>query len=1037
MPALKLEQFGGQLPAWDEHLLPVGQAAESTNTYLFSGALEGWREPALLRPLTNPNAKFAYRIPVISESQANAYLVMVANVQEGDTVTVSDITYTFTATVKNANDVLLATNPTGSLINLLHALTYDFGEGTNVGVEYGVGTLANSDVLSYSPDKVPQPGLPSPQVGFVAIGETIYPYLEIGSVDFGAAFNSIGVSESTNNARSTWLADLLSLNDRATTYTGGTNASFVNDITGDATWLEFLDQDTNVVKSQVVDDFYNRYYFASPNQIPEYNTYNRIKTGKPAWKLGVPPPGCAPVVGVTAGGNTAQYGNTSTNSTGAGVALNGNSIYLIPFTPNSTMQLSDVTISGDLPVSPGPYQGFEPLAGFRPINYFGYLPAGVTTGPQSNGDYISLIATPGKYGAGSNNSSITVNPDGSLGSYDGTPFWTGILYSDNNGAPGDLIASGEFITGMNYGPGVENTAPFVNAPTVTGGQKYWIGIIAANPMTVPAVTTGANALYLSNTFANGPPAIMPAIGSFETVAAISIIASTTSSTDVVEARSYVYTYVTAYNEEGPPSPPTLANGWSNGNWNVQVFSPPPRDMGIDRNIAVARLYRTVVGVSGSTVFFWVADLSLNSQDPDAQAFYANNPPTAALFSGGVQSTLSEGIQPYSGSYADNNPDNLVALTNQLASTNWFPPPENLEALITMPNGMMAGFKDNEIWFCEPYLPHAWPPGYVLTTDFPIVGLGLAGPALVAATGANAYVSNGVSPGNMTLIKSSQPEPCISKASVLSGDNVCTYMSPNGLIQVGQIGQVINVTDLWVTREKWQQKTPQKFPRAIMLASCYFCYGSTSPATVVPADNSEAQQGFTIELDQDNASFTIWPQPGGHRLGYNDLTAPRAVNIDNILTDPWTGIGMTIQGGSLYYFNFADPEPTIQVYDWKSKVYQQNTKKSYAAMKVFFTVPPGTPSNLTVPRVEAEPTDPVWDALSSTQYAIIKTYADPATEDQPTGEMVLVDVREIRKSGELLRLPSGFKAETWQWEIIGRVKISNVQIATSAKELANV
>ena len=43
MPALKIEQFGGQLPAWENHLLPPGQAASSVNTYLFSGALEGWR----------------------------------------------------------------------------------------------------------------------------------------------------------------------------------------------------------------------------------------------------------------------------------------------------------------------------------------------------------------------------------------------------------------------------------------------------------------------------------------------------------------------------------------------------------------------------------------------------------------------------------------------------------------------------------------------------------------------------------------------------------------------------------------------------------------------------------------------------------------------------------------------------------------------------------------------------------------------------------------------------------------------------------
>ena len=52
-------------------------------------------------------------------------------------------------------------------------------------------------------------------------------------------------------------------------------------------------------------------------------------------------------------------------------------------------------------------------------------------------------------------------------------------------------------------------------------------------------------------------------------------------------------------------------------------------------------------------------------------------------------------------------------------------------------------------------------------------------------------------------------------------------------------------------------------------------------------------------------------------------------------------------------------------------------------------------------------------------------------------MQLITCREIRKSGELLRIPDGFKAESWQIEILGRVDVSNLQMATSAKELANV
>ena len=63
MSALKLDKYGGMLPAWDSRLLPEGQADFSLNCYLFSGALTGWRQPKLLRMLLNGAAQFVYRVP--------------------------------------------------------------------------------------------------------------------------------------------------------------------------------------------------------------------------------------------------------------------------------------------------------------------------------------------------------------------------------------------------------------------------------------------------------------------------------------------------------------------------------------------------------------------------------------------------------------------------------------------------------------------------------------------------------------------------------------------------------------------------------------------------------------------------------------------------------------------------------------------------------------------------------------------------------------------------------------------------------------
>jgi hypothetical protein len=148
----------------------------------------------------------------------------------------------------------------------------------------------------------------------------------------------------------------------------------------------------------------------------------------------------------------------------------------------------------------------------------------------------------------------------------------------------------------------------------------------------------------------------------------------------------------------------------------------------------------------------------------------------------------------------------------------------------------------------------------------------------------------------------------------------------------------------------------------------------SPPVVTPPDTSQAQTGFTIELDQDNASFTIWPQPGGHRLGFNRLTSPTGFDIDNVMTDVWTGTGLLISNGYVYYFDFGDPEPAMVPYTWRSKTYQQNVKRNYAAMRAFFTVPVNTPTQNAI-RNTAPHDDPSWDTLDPGQYGIIKTYVD--------------------------------------------------------------
>ena len=114
----------------------------------------------------------------------------------------------------------------------------------------------------------------------------------------------------------------------------------------DSFWMEFTDADTTVMRTPVVDDTFQRYYFASPSDIPKYNTYDRITTYQPPWILGVPASGCTAGVTVSGGGDTSQLGYQGVApSGGGGDYRSGNQIMVIPILPQGAMLIQAVNFT--------------------------------------------------------------------------------------------------------------------------------------------------------------------------------------------------------------------------------------------------------------------------------------------------------------------------------------------------------------------------------------------------------------------------------------------------------------------------------------------------------------------------------------------------------------------------------------------------------------------------------------------------------------------------------------------------------------------
>ena len=431
-----------------------------------------------------------------------------------------------------------------------------------------------------------------------------------------------------------------------------------------------------------------------------------------------------------------------------------------------------------------------------------------------------------------------------------------------------------------------------------------------------------------------------------------------------ETRAYVVTWVTAFGEEGPPSDPVVGTHKIDDTWNLSLPAAAGGDV-TDYNLSKVRIYRTVT-TGNTTSFFFVREQAI-----------------------GVTT------------YADNNSNTTVSANNTLASTGWTKPPSDLEGFVSMPNGMIAGWRGNELWFCEPYRPHAWPAAYANVVEYPIVGLGVINQTLVICTAGYPMVATGIHPDAISLSKLASFEPCMSRGSILSAPEGVYYASPNGLVLVAN-GVASLITEGLIMKDEWNSLTRVPTLRATRLGNAYYAFGSVrqgfaqTDAWVVPA---------TQQNDFAGGYNGVLIDPTNQRVAFNLLTS---VGITaNVFNDAWSGETMIIRDGVLYRIDLADRTSARDTSLWRSKIFQPNDKKNFAAMRVYFEVPP-------------------W-ATNPNNYGTVRVYADD----------VLKLTRSLTTSGEIIRLPSGFKADYWQIEFESNVRINSFQMATSVKELKAV
>jgi len=429
--------------------------------------------------------------------------------------------------------------------------------------------------------------------------------------------------------------------------------------------------------------------------------------------------------------------------------------------------------------------------------------------------------------------------------------------------------------------------------------------------------------------------------------------------------SYVYTFVSAYGEEGPPSPASTVVT-TDDNQKVNLSGLETSSGKSNTNLSKKRIYRSNTG-SNTTDFQFVAEINLNV------ATYEDTSTNAELAEV-IPSTFH--IAP---------PDDDTSLY----------PDGPMKGLVSLPNGILAGFTGKRVCFSEPFLPYAWPASSRVALDEEIVGIAVTANGLVVGTKGTPYLITGAEPRSMGVIRIEASEACLNKNSMVDMGDYVIYAGPDGLVLV-EGATVVVATQSLITPSQWQADYYPSTIRGFLWEGRYVGFFSTG----------SGYGGFIFDPRVEK------------RGGGTSLSTAALVNLDASaeirggFTDPDDSQLYLIISNAIK--KFQGDSSTNLTYNWKSKVF-----------------PMTSPMSMGFAKVEAE-TYPVrvkvYGDGSLIYNAVIASSGSNFTVTGTTPSFSSTNISE-----PIVRLPSGLH-KTYEIEVEGATIVNEICIAQSIDEL---
>ena len=352
----------------------------------------------------------------------------------------------------------------------------------------------------------------------------------------------------------------------------------------------------------------------------------------------------------------------------------------------------------------------------------------------------------------------------------------------------------------------------------------------------------------------------------------------TNATITNVATSYVFTFV---NDQGQESGPSVASATilRPDGVSVTVTTPTgvPTGIGADYEIETKRIYRAVTGATGS-IFRFVAEIPLATAD-----------------------------------YVDTLTD--AQLGEALESDGWDLPPDDLRGILALPNGIMVGFRRNQVCFSVQNRPHAWRVDDRATTDTDVVAIGAIDTTVVIGTKSFPYVAQGNTSDSYAggMAKLEVPQACVSKRGLayVSGLGV-VFPSPDGYMAITGVAAPVNITRASFTRKQWQALVPESILAVSHDDVLHFFY-ETGP--------SGTRGGYMADLKSDGFGLveTAYHATAAHADPVTD-DLYLALDSNDEPTTPYLPEPSTApapDGRTIYQFD--GDESSLMAYLWRGRL----------------------------------------------------------------------------------------------------------------------